>query len=387
MNQFVGGSVRQRKIGGLAALYLALAYVMAMPYFLVFVKYPSVMDPVKKVAMLVANQASMRVMYLFTYVIFGVVLAILVLALYARMKDGAPVLAPAAAVVGLIWAFVLIASGLVFNAGMAAVVGLHATSPAEAAEAWQAIEPVAQGLGGSGGELLGGLWVLLVSAAALRTGRLSKVLSWLGVAIGAVGVLSVVSVLNELAYAFGMLQIVWFVWLGVAMLRTADAATLHGALPEPELKPQTLQILSALPSASANLHGALIRYKGWEHHVFDGQRPVRRSQIRERESSVKHRDIEWVGRVSRRHGKQLYLLATAVAVAVLVGVAMGSCAWAHGFGPTTGAWTDLHLKRHLARLGMVFGSLRPSVGQADPLPRRRVRRHARQDVGLRSAGS
>jgi hypothetical protein len=32
-------------VGGLAALYLAAAYVVAMPYFLVFVKYPSVVDP------------------------------------------------------------------------------------------------------------------------------------------------------------------------------------------------------------------------------------------------------------------------------------------------------------------------------------------------------
>ena len=34
-----------------------------------------------------------------------------------------------------------------FNAGAAAVDGLHGTSPAEAVSAWQAIEPVAQGLG------------------------------------------------------------------------------------------------------------------------------------------------------------------------------------------------------------------------------------------------
>ena len=76
--------------GGLAALYLAAAYVAAMPYFLVFVKYPSVVDPVEKVALLVGNHGSMRVMYLITYVIFGIVLAVLALALYARLRDGAP---------------------------------------------------------------------------------------------------------------------------------------------------------------------------------------------------------------------------------------------------------------------------------------------------------
>jgi hypothetical protein len=111
---------------------------------------------------------------------------------------------------------------MIFNAGVAAVVGLHGTSPVQAVSAWQAIEPVAHGLGGSGGELLGGLWVLLVSVAALRTGGLPKVLNWLGMAIGAAGVLSVVPALKELAYGFGLLQIVWFVWLGIVMLRTTS---------------------------------------------------------------------------------------------------------------------------------------------------------------------
>jgi hypothetical protein len=215
------GSAWRHKVGGFAALYLALAYVVAMPYFLLLVKYPDAVDPAKKVALLVDHHASMRAIYLITYVIFGIVLAVLSLRLYSRLKDGAPVLAQAATVVGLIWAVVLVASGMIFNAGAAAVVGLHGTSPEQAVSAWQAIEPVAQGLGGSGGELLGGLWVLLVSLAALRTGALPKVLNWLGVAIGAAGVVSVVPALNDVAYAFGMLQIVWFAWLGIVMLRMA----------------------------------------------------------------------------------------------------------------------------------------------------------------------
>ena len=225
MKGLVEGNVRQQKVGGFAALYLAAAYVVAMPYFVVFVKYQSAVDAAEKVALVVGNHESMRVVYLITYVVFGIVLAILALALYARLKNGTPTLAQAATVVGLIWAIVLVASGMVFNAGMAAVVGLHSTNPAQAVSAWQAIEPVADGLGGTGGELLGGLWVLLVSVAALRSGGLPKALNWLGVAIGSAGVLSVVPVLKDLGYVFGLLQIVWFVWLGIAMLRTIAPTT------------------------------------------------------------------------------------------------------------------------------------------------------------------
>ena len=74
--------------------------------------------PLKKVTLLVGNHDSMRAMYLITYVIFGLVLAVLALALYARLRDGAPILAQAATAVGLIWAVVLVASGMIFNAGV-----------------------------------------------------------------------------------------------------------------------------------------------------------------------------------------------------------------------------------------------------------------------------
>lgn len=235
----VSGSTQHVKVGGFAALYLAAAYVVAMPYFLFVVRISDVSDPVEKVSLVVSNHDSMRAMYLITYVVFGIVLAMLVMAIHARLKGGAPALSQAAAVVGCLWAAMLVASGLTFNAAITASVGLHATSPAQAVSVWQAMEPVANGLGSSDGELLGGLWVLLVSVAALRSAALPKALNWSGVVVGAAGVVSVLPGLAAGAYVFGLLQIVWFVWLGIVLLRTASrrsarataAASVEGRLP------------------------------------------------------------------------------------------------------------------------------------------------------------
>jgi MFS family permease len=223
-----------QKAGGLAALYLAAAYLLAMPFFLLVVDYPSVVDAAGKVALLAANQGSMHVMYLVTYVVFGIALAVLALALYQRLKTAAPVLMQVATAVGLLWAFALVASGMVFNAGMAAVVSLYSTEPGRAVSMWQAIEPVSQGLGGSGGELLGGLWVLLVSFAVLRGSALPRPLGWLGLVVGAAGLVSVIPALNDVAIGFGLLQIAWFVWLGVGMVRTAERPE---RLRAPEVEP------------------------------------------------------------------------------------------------------------------------------------------------------
>jgi hypothetical protein len=156
-------------------------------------------------------------------------LPFLSLTLYRRLRDGAPFMMQAATAIGFIWACVLVASGMVFNSGMDAVVTLHDKDPSQAVLAWQAIEPVAQGLGSVGGEPLGGLWVLLVSWVALRTGGLPKMLNWLGLGIGAAGVLSVVPVLRDATYVFGLLQIVWLVGLGIVMIRTQAEQTVRDA--------------------------------------------------------------------------------------------------------------------------------------------------------------
>jgi len=50
----------QQKAGGLAALYLALAYLLAMPFFLLVVDYQSAVGPAAKVASLASNHGAMQ---------------------------------------------------------------------------------------------------------------------------------------------------------------------------------------------------------------------------------------------------------------------------------------------------------------------------------------
>jgi len=85
---------------------------------------------------------------------------------------------------------------------------------------------VASGLGNSNGEILGGLWTLLVSLAALRAGGLPKGLNILGLCVGAVGIISLIPGLTDLMIGvFGLSQIIWFVWLGIVLLRSNPGKT------------------------------------------------------------------------------------------------------------------------------------------------------------------
>jgi len=208
-----------QKWGGAAALYQAAAYLAAIVFFLFIANYPSITDPLEKMAFLLENQLGMYGMYTAAYVVFGIALIVLTLALYDRLKTGSPAIMQTAAAVGLIWAGTLIASGMIFTTGMKTVLELYPIDAPQALTIWLTIESVSTGLSSGNGEIPGGLWTLLISLAGLRTGGLKKALSILGMAVGGVGLLSAVPTLNDLTAVFGLTQLVWFIWLGIALLR------------------------------------------------------------------------------------------------------------------------------------------------------------------------
>ncbi len=214
-----------QKSGGVAALYMAISHLIGLVIFIAVLDYINLTDPAQKLALNIGKQAVIFSTNLLMYVFFGFALIVLALALYDRLKSGAPALMQVATATRIIWAGSLIASGMAANAGLAAIVALHAKDPAQAVLTFQAIEAITNGLGNANGEILGGTWTLLVSLAALRTGGLPKGLSVLGVLVGAVGILTILPALSALVAVFGLGQIVWLVWLGIVLLRGDPRAT------------------------------------------------------------------------------------------------------------------------------------------------------------------
>jgi hypothetical protein len=210
-----------QKMGGIAALYAGVAFIVGMLGFLLVVGWPD--DPVQQVAVLVNNQVSLHILYVIVYQIWAVFLVVLTLALYERLKADSPAVMQTATAIGIIWATVVIASGMIFNIGMDNVVDLYGEDPAQATTIWLVIRSVSDAIGG-GNEILGGLWVLLISWAALQSRGLPRALNYLGIVIGAAGILSALPGLGDVGLIFGLVQIVWFIWVGIVMLRGRPGA-------------------------------------------------------------------------------------------------------------------------------------------------------------------
>ncbi len=91
-----------QKMGGVAALYEATAYLMGFVFYVFVVNYSGVVEPAQKVALLVDNQVRLYLLTLFAYVVFGVFLVVLALALFERLKSGSPAMMQIATAFGLI---------------------------------------------------------------------------------------------------------------------------------------------------------------------------------------------------------------------------------------------------------------------------------------------
>jgi hypothetical protein len=217
-----------QKIGGFAALIGAATNLFALVTLITLLAptgYGSD-DPGQVVAFLADNQAFMRVWYVIIYLVFGVSLIFLSLALYERLKAGSPALAQAVTTFGLIYAVLVIVVGTLEINNFSTVVKLYGENPAQAATVWLTLDSVATGLGGGGGEtMVNALWILLLSCVALRARELPRVLNYLGLVIGVAGILTVLlTSLLLMAVVYGLGLIIWLAWLGIVMLRRSPVS-------------------------------------------------------------------------------------------------------------------------------------------------------------------
>ncbi len=213
------------RAGAIGGLIAAATFVFGIALFVSSLSDYTDTDatPAESVAFLVGHQTTLFVWYLVIFLVFGIAIIPLARALHLRLVDVSPQLAEVGAVFAYIWAGLMFATGMISNIGISAVADLDQTDPGAAENLWSAISTVTDGLGG-GNELVGGVWILLVSLAAWGTGRLPTGLNILGIVSALAGLVTLIPGLSDVGMIFGLGSIAWFAWTGIVLLRT-DAVT------------------------------------------------------------------------------------------------------------------------------------------------------------------
>lgn len=212
-----------QRAGGIAGFVTAATYVVGLGLIGVYLAPRGFLDvqgsPKESLAFLLDHQVTLYSWDLILYLVGGIALVSLVLGVHSRLRTGAAALSQTASVVGHLWAGLLLASGLIALVGQRAVVELAATDSVMAASTWSSVSVVQSALGG-GIEIVGAIWVMLVSVAGIRSRVLGYGLGALGIGIAVAGAWTIVPAAAEYAApVFGLGLIVWFVWMGVTLLR------------------------------------------------------------------------------------------------------------------------------------------------------------------------
>jgi hypothetical protein len=221
-----------QKVGGIAALVCAGTFILALG--LVATILTPMLDGTlpydQFMAFYLPHQSLVFVWHFSMYLLNGTFLSILVLALYQQLKTSAPALSLAAACFGLFWTGLIFASGFISLYGWQTIDRLASTDPSQAETLRLVVYTITTGIDTSD-RFLGCLWVLLTSWAALRTRQLARPLNYLGLVIGIAGIVSSISpALDALGITFGLGVIVWWVWLGIVMLRGKASETAENRL-------------------------------------------------------------------------------------------------------------------------------------------------------------
>jgi hypothetical protein len=213
------------KVGGIAALLHAAAYIVGIVLGVTLIFPILGANPGQYVAFVVENQTLVDVWNLISYWGSAITLVVMALALYHRLKAGSPVLVQTATILGLIWAALIIGSANLMLRDSGVIASLYGKDPLQAAALWPALEAVENGIV-SGNELVGSLWVLLISIAALRSGGFASALHYFGVVVSLAGILTMFPALVEtMRMIFGLGMIVWSIWLGVVLLGSSRSAS------------------------------------------------------------------------------------------------------------------------------------------------------------------
>ena len=210
------------RTGGLAAIAMALCYVAMAVVFIGMLSIPAGLDTAGKIQYLQQHHLLVASGYGIGYLLFGVLLAIVLQALQQVFANTSSSMAALAERFGNVWLVLMMASGMVALIGLQMVFRLMDSDPQQALALYNTRNLLTEALGG-GIELVGGLWVLLLSIAGLQQQRFAKALNLLGLVVGVLGVLTVLHTLPYLKDVFGITQLIWFIWLGINLLHATKA--------------------------------------------------------------------------------------------------------------------------------------------------------------------
>jgi uncharacterized protein DUF4386 len=221
-----------RRNGAFAAFALAAAPVAFFIAILAFSAsgVPQTNNPAGQLASAIQNPVLFGG-FAAASVILGASLIVLALALHERLRGAAPFAVRVGTTAGVIGGALFVTNGMGQLLGVGQLATLDAQNHEAAVAAFAALTLVG-GMLFSTGSVMFGAFALIDNVVGARARLLPRPLSYVGTLLGIALILGV-AVPGPLGLVFPVLILVWSLWLGVALLRSAPrGAPAPGAMPQ-----------------------------------------------------------------------------------------------------------------------------------------------------------
>jgi hypothetical protein len=223
-----------QKAGGISAIISAVSYVCAIGLYMTLMMpmADSNLGIHEYMAFFIPNKSLAFIWTFSMYIIHGASLVVLVPALHERLKNTSPRLALVASGFGFIWTSFVLLSGFITIWGNEALITLYGKNQDQAETFKNALTIITLGIDSSD-RFLGSLWVGLVSLAAFKKKAFPETFNIFGLALGAVALLiGLIMPVNDMSASllFGLGAIIWWLALGIHMLRKQDLQPAAGTI-------------------------------------------------------------------------------------------------------------------------------------------------------------
>lgn len=201
------------KAGALAALTCAACFTIG--FLMVLFVLPDIhVKSDLRLAAILAHPLIIQLWYLIIFIVFGSALLVLNMALFycAHQRQR---ISSLSVMLGYLWAVYVLVIGCIVIGSIQYLIN----QPSESIETqWQAIYALQMGLG-EGVEWVGAVWVLSVNIDFLKHRSAPRLIASFGIVIGIIGCATLVPYLAWAGAVFGMAQIIWFLLIGIFLLK------------------------------------------------------------------------------------------------------------------------------------------------------------------------
>jgi hypothetical protein len=218
INQTNQGQRNLKPLAGAAFIGMALCYITLFAIYGAVLSTPADVSTAEKIAYLIENKGLFNFTYILGYVLFACLLCFCVYVvggLYQQVSKPAMAMAT---LFGYFWVVVLLCTGMIGISSSEQIASLSTANPAAAEVIYYVRVLLIESLGG-GIEFIGGVWMFILAAVSWRHGLLSKALTVFTLVKAAIGILTLFCADSILRDLFGITGIIWFIWMGIAMIK------------------------------------------------------------------------------------------------------------------------------------------------------------------------